>query len=98
MTTNLLAANKQGVCVTNPRPVPAILCLEPWGDEIFLPPETSFLVMFEGPAEQFPSVEWEDSRVTVLGWSGSVVPVHHAGKEVRSSGVVRVPEMPHDKG
>jgi hypothetical protein len=94
MTSSAVHSHTQGLWVTNSHPQPAVLCLEPWGDEISLPSGCSFLVMIEGPSGEFPAVEWNERRVTVYGWSGTVVSVHHEGKEIRSSGSVRVPEMP----
>ena len=94
MTSSAGDSHTQGVWVTNSHPQSAILCLEPWGDEISLPSGSSFLVIFEGPSGNFPIVQWEDERMTVYGWSGSVVSVYHEDKEVWSSGTVRVPEMP----
>jgi hypothetical protein len=84
----------QAVWVTNSRPCPATLCIEPWGDEMAVPPGASFLVSFHGPTENFPAVAWDDLRITVSGWSGSTFSVHQDGDEIRSSGANTVPEMP----
>src|ERR1700722_2810266 len=94
MTSEMPATSlhTQGVWVVNPHTESIVLCLEPWGDEIELPGNSSFLVMFDGPSGNFPEVEWEEGRVTVCGWSGSLVSVYHHGKVLRSCGSLRVPE------
>ena len=94
MAVNRATEHSQGVWVKNSHPQLATLCIEPWGDEIALPAGASFLVLFEGPAGSFPALEWEEGRVTVYGWSGSKVSVHHEGNEIRSSDDIRVPKMP----
>ena len=93
-TENSARSHTQGVWVVNSHSDSVVFCLEPWGDEIELPSDSSFLVMFEGPSGNFPGVEWKERRVTVHGWSGSVASVYHDSKMLPSSGSVRVPETP----
>lgn len=42
-----------------------------------LPAGASYLVLFQGPDGSYPALEWEECRVTVHGWSGTTVSVHH---------------------
>jgi len=64
------------------------------GSSIALPARASYLVLFQGPDGKFLAFGWEEDRVTVHGWSGATFSIHYEGKEIRSSGTNRVPQMP----
>jgi hypothetical protein len=67
--------------------------MEPWANEISLSSEADYLIVFEGPQGQCPSVHWSKERITVYGWPGTVAAVYLEGKLVLSC-ATRVPKIP----
>jgi len=84
---------QQNLWIRNPLAERVTLCIEPWANELFIPPGDTYLVTFEGPEGQFPAVEWGERRITVYGWSGSVASIFR-GEEKLLSCEVPVPSMP----
>jgi predicted SnoaL-like aldol condensation-catalyzing enzyme len=70
----------QRLRVSNSYSKPVTLCLEPWADELLIPPKVSFEIVAEGPEGDYLQVVHEESRTTVYGWSGSVLSVFRDGQ------------------
>jgi len=71
--------NVQRLRISNSYSKHVSLCLEPWADELSMPPNVSFEIVAEGPEGDYLQVVHEESRTTVHGWSGSVLSVFHDG-------------------
>jgi hypothetical protein len=65
--------NVQYLRVSNFHSEPVTLCLEPWADEIIIPPKVNYVIKAEGPAGGYLEVAYGASRITVYGWSGSIL-------------------------
>ena len=72
----------QRLRVSNIYSEPITLCLEPWGDEISIPSNVSFEIVAEGPKGDHLEVTYEERRVSVYGWSGSILSVFHDGERL----------------
>jgi hypothetical protein len=69
----------QRLRVSNFYSEPVTLCLEPWADELSIPPKVSFEIVAEGPEGDYLEVAYEELRITAYGWSGSILSVFHDG-------------------
>jgi len=72
----------QRLRVSNIYSEPIILCLEPWADEILIPSKVSFEIVAEGPKGDHLEVTFEERRVSVYGWSGSILSVFQDGEKL----------------
>lgn len=89
------AEPRQSFWIKNSEDIPIVLCLEPWGNELPISKGNDYLIVFQGPDHRYPAIEWSKKRITVYGWSGSVVSVFLNGKLTLSC-ATRVPEMPNN--
>lgn len=69
--SDLKCGLRQCLWVRNSEDASILLDLEPWGNQLSLQGHHDYLVVFEGPENHCPAVEWSDRGVTVHGWSGS---------------------------
>jgi hypothetical protein len=56
--------------------------VEPWCEHYSLPASSTFDVIAKGPEDAFLEIDCELSRLTIYGWSGSVITVFKDGKEL----------------
>jgi hypothetical protein len=61
-----------------------ILCVEPWANELLIPPGRYYVVVAEGPMGWTLGVSSSDGRITVFGWPGSVLSVFAGRTEILS--------------
>ena len=59
------------------------LYLEPWGDELEIPSDATFEIVARGPQNDCLAVAFENTAISVYGWSGSTLSVSHKGKLLR---------------
>ena len=83
---------QQNLWIRNSSNEGIVLCIEPWGNEILIPRGRDYLVMLEGPEGECPAVEYDNGRITVHGWPGSVASVLLEGQLVLSCST-RVPQI-----
>jgi hypothetical protein len=76
---------------------PVTLCLEPWGDELSVPPKASYVIVAEGPGGAHLQVEYGEGRISVYGWSGSTLSVFENDKLLREL-KIPVPRTPPRQG
>lgn len=74
------AQHIQRLSVSNFYSEPIILSLEPWANELSIPPKVTFEIVAEGPEGDNFEVAYEELRITAYGWSGSVLSVFHEGQ------------------
>jgi len=60
----------------------AILYLEPWGDQLTMPPGSTFQIDAYGPRGDCLEVIFHNDHVTIYGWSGSVISVFRNNAKV----------------
>jgi hypothetical protein len=63
------------------------LYLEPWGEELSIPPTVTYKVEARGPEGDFLQIEVVEGGVAVYGWPGSIVSIFHNEKVVAECGV-----------
>lgn len=80
--------------LVNSRSTSVDVYIEPWGDVHTMPPGATFSIVVRGPADDCLEVEDGDDRITLWGWSGSVVQVFHDGTELGSGLWPRPPAPP----
>jgi hypothetical protein len=61
------------------------LVLEPWGEEYSFPRGAHLDVIAEGPESGSLEFDFADDRITIFGWSGSVVSLFVNGVELGSA-------------
>src|SRR5260221_8971941 len=59
------------------------LWIEPWGDEISMPPGVTFSIVAKGPVGDCLEVAIGDSELVVYGWPQSTLAIFQAGELVR---------------
>ena len=91
-----MADVKHAFWIRNAEDEPVLLCLEPWADETHLASGNEYQVVFEGPAGEWPAIQWSKDRITVYGWSGSVASVYLDGELILVCSI-RVPAMPESQ-
>ena len=87
--------------VTNASGKEIIFHLEPWGEQIGMPPSQSFTVTAEAEEEGSFEVEYGKGKIIVWAWSSAVAKVFCEGKELGGlAGKDRpaVPAIPAGKG
>jgi hypothetical protein len=72
----------QHLRVRNDHPFAVQFTLEPWAEEVTMPPNKVFEVIATGPEGDFLEVMLSDLRITVYGWSGSVASVFDGREKV----------------
>ena len=83
--------------LTNNSPSDVVFRIEPWASEATMPVGATIVVAIMGPAEgDILEVELRDRDITVYGWAGSTITVHHDGKLVMGWDLP-VPETPPRK-
>ena len=73
---------------------PVTVYLEPWGEQIILPPDGRFEVKAVGPEGEFLELVWGDDEVTIYGWSWSTISILSEGKEVAGFSGIPAPPLP----
>lgn len=76
---------------------PVTLCLEPWGDELSVPPKASYVIVAEGPEGEHLQVGYGEGRISVYSWSGSTLSVFENDKLLREL-TIPVPRTPPRQG
>ncbi len=56
--------------------------LEPWGEEYNMPPGVTFDVVAKGPDGDDLELHYGERRITLYGWTGSIVRVFKDGIEL----------------
>ena len=69
------------------------LVIEPWAEEIAMPPGSVYEVVFQGPKADCIEISSDDARLVVWGWSGSIFAVFEDGELLRGS-TIPVPPVP----
>ena len=72
----------QHLRVRNDYPFAVRFSLEPWAEEVTMPPNGIFEIIASGPHGDFLEVMLGDHRITVHGWSGSVASVFNGREQV----------------
>ena len=75
--------------LTNSHPDTIRFSLEPWGEEVPMPPGATFEVMARGPEGGALEVDVSGGYMAVWGWAGSVLALSHDGATL--GGEVRTP-------
>ena len=81
------------VRVVNSCDIELRLDLEPWGEQYKMRPRENFTVVAKAPVHGELEIQIREDRITVFGWSGSVVQVFQDGTEVGGS-MQPVPLLP----
>jgi hypothetical protein len=89
--TNLTTV--QRLRIHNAQPSSVTFCLEPWADEVVMPPDGIYEILAKGPDGDYLEVLLSDHRITVYGWSGSVASVFNGGQVVLDC-QIPVPPVP----
>ena len=55
------------------------LHLEPWGEQLSISRNVRYEIVATGPDGDCLEVEFEEKRITILGWSGSILSVFQEG-------------------
>jgi hypothetical protein len=84
----------QHLRVSNYDAEPITLCLEPWADEIPIPSKVGFEIVAEGPEGNCLEVTYEERRISVYGWSGSVLSVFKDGDRLVECSIPVPPTPP----
>jgi hypothetical protein len=84
----------QRLRVSNYGSEPITLCLEPWADEIPVPSKVTFEIVAEGPDGNCLEVTYRERRISVYGWSGSVLSVFHEGDRLVECAIPVPPTPP----
>ena len=79
--------------VRNAHPFAVQFSLEPWAEEITMPPKGILEVVAKGPQGDFLEVMLSDHRIAVYGWSGSIASVFD-GREKVINCQIPVPKTP----
>ena len=61
---------------------PVLFSLEPWGQEYNMPSGATFEVLAKGPEGDDLELQYEEHRITLYGWTGSIVRLFQEGKEL----------------
>lgn len=61
--------------------------LEPWGEQFTMSRGTTFEIVACGPEGDCLEIVVGDNRITVYGWSGSIISVYHDGNLLGGSSV-----------
>jgi len=82
--------------VCNSRPQGVAFVLEPWASVSPMPAGAIFEVVARGPAGDTLEAEFEEERIVVYAWPGSLAQVFHDGVEITRSDPPppRVPPVP----
>src|SRR5437588_8229451 len=82
--------------VRNSRSHGVTFVLEPWAEEFPMPAGAIFEVVARGPAGDTLEAEFEEERIVVYAWPGSLAQVFHHGVEITRSDppMSRVPPVP----
>jgi hypothetical protein len=68
--------------VQNTSADPVLICLEPWGEQYTMPPGVTFEVVATGPEGDALEIQYAEHRITLFGWTGSIVRLFQDGIEV----------------
>lgn len=79
------ALNVQHLRVQNSHLQPVTISLEPWGEELMISPNATYEISASGPEGDCLHVDFTPARISVYGWSGSVISVYHNGKMLTNS-------------
>ena len=91
---------QSSVNITNASGQEVIFHLEPWGEQILMPPGETFTVSAEAQEEGSFEVEYGEGEILVWAWSSAIAKVFCNGKELGGlAGKERpaVPTMPAGK-
>lgn len=90
------SSNVQFLRIQNSYSRPVTIHLEPWGEELMISPNATYEFAARGPDRDFLQIDFAPSRITIYGWSGSVISVYYQGKLLRTCEVAvpAVPERP----
>ena len=82
--------------VRNSRSQGVTFVLEPWASELPMPAGAIFEVVACGPTGDTLEAEFEEERIVVYAWPGSLAQVFHNGVEITRSDppMPRVPPVP----
>lgn len=83
MTTKKATASTYtaSLSIKNSRGIPLTLHLEPWGDQIELPPDVALDVVAKASNEGAFEINLGDDHIAVWGWTGSILSVYKDGVE-----------------
>jgi hypothetical protein len=73
---------RAALTVRNNHPYAVQFSLEPWADEVSMPPNGIFEIIATGPQGDCLEVMLGNDRITVYGWSGSVASVFNGREKV----------------
>ena len=80
------------ILITNSTQKSKIVILEPWGEEIQMPPKKTFeLIAFASQEGNF-EIDFGEDEITAFLWAGSTVIVFCEGKEMGVTDRLVVPE------
>ena len=68
-----MVSNQIALRITNSLNDVLTVHLEPWGEQYIMAPGKSFTVEAKGPNSDLLELEFGEGRISVYGWSGSVV-------------------------
>jgi hypothetical protein len=83
----------QRLRIRNDHPYAVQFSLEPWAEEVTMPPNGIFEIIAKGPQGDFLDVMLGSHRITVYGWSGSVASVFNGAEQLFDC-QIPVPELP----
>jgi hypothetical protein len=86
-------ADREHMTLVNRFPASVQLHVEPWGEQVLLPPDQPYEVIATGPAPSCLRVELEPTRVVVSGWPGSTLTVVKDGQAIIECSIP-VPAIP----
>jgi hypothetical protein len=69
------------------------LHLEPWGEQLSISRNMRYEIVATGPDGDCLEVQFEEKRITIWGWSGSILSVFHEG-DLLSQCNIPVPATP----
>jgi hypothetical protein len=69
------------------------LIIEPWAEELVMPPGARYDIIFEGPSDHSLRIDIGERKVVIYGWSGSIVSVFDK-KRILCDYPIPVPDVP----
>ncbi|HEY7546414.1 MAG TPA: hypothetical protein VID27_16110 [Blastocatellia bacterium] len=75
-------AYKSSISIANRTDRGLTFQVEPWGEQIPMPPGTAFQVVAEAKQQGEIEIEYKENDVLVWGWTGSVLTVFSNSREI----------------
>jgi hypothetical protein len=85
---------ESSIHVTNSSEGTVIFHLEPWGEQIEMPPGAKFVIAAEAEQKGSFEVEHGENEITLWAWPSAVVRVFCEGEEIGAAAGISRPAVP----